>query len=61
MELQKIKNTDVSFSNVEGLNSFSKKKNEANLLTSIEPETAMGFISDNRNGEISDMFYVRYK
>ena len=51
-------NTDESFTNVKGKTNFPKK-NEENLLSSIEPETNLGFLSRNRDADISDLFYVR--
>ena len=50
--------TDEAFTNVKGKTNF-KQKNEDNLLASIEPETNLGFLSRNRDADISDLFYVR--
>lgn len=51
-------NEDVSFTNVPGKTNF-KKKNEDDLLSSIEPGTNLGFISLNRDADISDLFYIQ--
>ena len=51
------KNTEVAFSNVPGKTNF-KEKNEADMMASIEPETNLGFLSRNRNYDISDHFFT---
>lgn len=51
-------NEDVAFTNVPGKTNF-KRKNEDELISSIEPGTNLGFISLNRDADISDLFYVR--
>lgn len=52
------RNVDVAFTNDPGTTNF-KKKNEDNLMKEIEPETSLGFISANRNADISDLFYTQ--
>lgn len=49
---------DVAFTNVPGKTNF-KQKNEEDLISSIEPGTHLGFVSTNRDADISDLFYVR--
>lgn len=56
--MEQKRNVDVAFTNVPGTTNF-KKKNEDNLMKEIEPETALGFISLNRNADISDLFYTQ--
>ena len=52
------RNVETSFTNIPKKTNF-KKKDEENLLDSIEPRTSLGFISANRNADISDLLYIQ--
>jgi len=58
IDMEQKRNVDVAFTNDPGSTNF-KKKNEDNLMKEIEPETSLGFISNNRNADISDLFYTQ--
>ena len=52
------RNVETSFTNIPRTTNF-KKKDEDVLIDSIEPPTSLGFISSDRNADISDLLYIR--
>ena len=52
------RNVENSFTNIPRKTNF-KKRDEDLLLDAIEPQTSLGFLSTNRNADISDLLYIR--
>jgi hypothetical protein len=52
------RNVETSFTNIPRTTNF-KKKDEDVLIDAIEPPTSLGFISSDRNADISDLLYIR--